>query len=182
MLIASTRDNAKKMLGLNYFAMEMYGAIPSELSYAEYSSILNSKKIEAPLTKSEVVLKQESIMEVHSGVSREYVHSVQFPMDKAALSAVEEVMAGRLNVVQMQVDPEKETIDFVKVFVLFYFILFCFVLFCFVLFCLFVFIYSFLFICFYLFVYLFVYLFICVRFFVCLIAFFSFFLSFLDYF
>jgi twinfilin-like protein len=114
MLIASTRDNAKKMLGLNYFAMEMYAATKEEMSYAEYDSILNSKKIDAPMTASEVVLKQEARMEIHSGVSREYVHSVQFPMDKAALSACEQVMAGSLTVVQLQVDPEKETIDFVK--------------------------------------------------------------------
>ena len=58
---------------------------------------------------------QESRMEIHSGVSREYVHSVQFPMDKAALSAIEQVKSGSLNVIQLQVDAEKETIDFVKV-------------------------------------------------------------------
>mmetsp|Transcript_21790 Transcript_21790/g.33859 ORF Transcript_21790/g.33859 Transcript_21790/m.33859 type:complete len:358 (-) Transcript_21790:45-1118(-) len=114
MLIASTRDNAKKMLGLNYFAMEMYGAKPEELSYAEYDSVINARKQESCLTANEVVLQQESRMEIHKGVSREYVHSVQFPMDKAALDAVGKSLKGSVNVVQMQVDPEKETIDFVK--------------------------------------------------------------------
>eukprot|EP00008_Paramoeba_atlantica_P004970 CAMPEP_0201475920 /NCGR_PEP_ID=MMETSP0151_2-20130828/1233_1 /ASSEMBLY_ACC=CAM_ASM_000257 /TAXON_ID=200890 /ORGANISM="Paramoeba atlantica, Strain 621/1 / CCAP 1560/9" /LENGTH=343 /DNA_ID=CAMNT_0047856133 /DNA_START=27 /DNA_END=1058 /DNA_ORIENTATION=- len=114
MLIASTRDNAKKQLGLNYFAMEMYGSTPADLSYAEYENILSSRKTDAPLTAAEVVFRSEAVAEVHHGIQREYVHSVQFPMDKKALSEMDKLKSGSITFVQVQVDPEKETIDYVK--------------------------------------------------------------------
>ena len=114
MLIASTRDNAKKQLGLNYFAMEMYGSNVNEVSYAEYEHILGQKKTEGPLTVAEIAFKSEANAEVHHGVSREYVHSVQFPMDKQALTELEKMKNGKLTFIHLTVDPEKETIDFDK--------------------------------------------------------------------
>jgi twinfilin-like protein len=114
MLIASTRDNAKKQLGLSFFVQELYGSKPEEVSYEEYLHSQSTKHMDTVLTATEMHLKAEVNLEVHHGVAREYVHSVQFPMDKQAVKEVQNLKAGTKTFVQMEVDPNKETIDFVK--------------------------------------------------------------------
>ena len=78
MLIASTRDNAKKQLGLNYFAMEMYGSNVNEVSYAEYEHILGQKKTEGPLTVAEIAFKSEANAEVTLSSVRNSEHRLLF--------------------------------------------------------------------------------------------------------
>ncbi len=103
-------------LGLNYFSQELYGSKADDLSLAEYKNSLESNKyIDTALTSTELHLQKETTLEVHHGVQREYVHSVQFPMDKQAVAEVDNLKKGTKNFVQMEVDPNKETIDFVKV-------------------------------------------------------------------
>jgi twinfilin-like protein len=114
MLIASTRDNAKKQLGYNYFSTELYGAKKEELTYEEFEASIAAKHSDAPLTAAEVHLKSEVNLVIDHGTTREYVHSVQFPVDKQALAEVENLKKGSKNFVLLQVDPNKETIDFVK--------------------------------------------------------------------
>lgn len=75
----------------------------------------SNKYIDTALTSTELHLQKETTLEVHHGIQREYVHSVQFPMDKQAVAEVDNLKKGTKNFVQMEVDPNKETIDFVKV-------------------------------------------------------------------
>jgi len=114
MLIASTRELAKKQLGLNYFWKEMGAALPSEVSWEHLQSIVVRKEADDALTVTEVALRSEATAEVHHGVSREYVHSVQFPVDKQVFAALEKLKSGRVTFIQLLVDPEKETIDLGK--------------------------------------------------------------------
>jgi len=114
MLIASTRDATKRHLGLNYIAMEMYASCPSDASYEAYKALVDNKESNFVYTASERSLQKEATLEVHHGTVREYVHSVQFPMDKQCITEIHNFKKNSKSLVQMEVNPNSETIDFVK--------------------------------------------------------------------
>ena len=125
MLYGSTRELLKRHLGSNYFASDLHGSSvvrrhslapvhhsnsPSrplplrsaqeDFTYAAFLQ-LKSKTIDAPLTEAEIVHKSEASMEVDYGHTREYVHSVSFPISAAGVTALRALSSGSNNLVQL---------------------------------------------------------------------------------
>jgi len=111
MLYASTRESFKRQLGLSYFNGELYASIPEELSYEAFKSNQEKGKIESPLTEKEIQLKLSINAVVDPGVSKEYVHSVKFPLSTEAQDKIKALKSNSINFVQMYVDVAKETVE-----------------------------------------------------------------------
>mmetsp|Transcript_38494 Transcript_38494/g.96860 ORF Transcript_38494/g.96860 Transcript_38494/m.96860 type:complete len:347 (+) Transcript_38494:77-1117(+) len=113
MLFGSTREACKKQLGFSFFKDEMQTSELSELTWEAYGAHTTSKCSAAPLTASEVQSHHETVAIVHHGHTKQYVHSVKFPMSAAAKDAVKKFKSGSLNLAQFEVDPVQETIELV---------------------------------------------------------------------
>jgi len=112
MLYASTRDTLKRQLGLSYFAEDIHGSTPEEFTYEAYLDNQKKKILsDVPMTSSELQTRSERTAEVDLGHTREYVHSVKFPMSAAALDILKALPYGSVGLVQLKVDPTKETIE-----------------------------------------------------------------------
>jgi len=115
MLYASSRDTVKRQLGLTYFAHDLHGTTKEEFTYAAFVDHKNRKlAIDQPLTSTEIQTRAEKSAEVDLGHTREYVHSVKFPMANAAVDSLRSLNDGSLSYVQLAVDPTKETIELDK--------------------------------------------------------------------
>jgi len=115
MLYASSHALLKRELGLTYFSDELHGSSPDDITWALFQQHDKKKaSIDAPLTLSEQSRNATATMEVDMGHTREYVHSVLFPMSTEAVSALKNLASN--NVVQLRVDTEKETIELLKSF------------------------------------------------------------------
>jgi len=75
--------------------------------------IIKRKKIltDVPLSASEIQTRTEKCSEIDLGHTREYVHSVRFPMSNSALEKLKVLPSGSVNLIQLKVDPVKETIE-----------------------------------------------------------------------
>jgi Cofilin/tropomyosin-type actin-binding protein len=113
MLFGSTRETCKKQLGFSFFKDEMQTSELGELTWAAYESHTSSKCSAAPLTAAEVQSHHENVAIVHHGHTKQYVHSVKFPMSAAAKGAVQKFKSGSLNLAQFEVDPVQESIELV---------------------------------------------------------------------
>eukprot|EP00013_Stygamoeba_regulata_P029181 CAMPEP_0177660808 /NCGR_PEP_ID=MMETSP0447-20121125/18270_1 /TAXON_ID=0 /ORGANISM="Stygamoeba regulata, Strain BSH-02190019" /LENGTH=335 /DNA_ID=CAMNT_0019165963 /DNA_START=44 /DNA_END=1054 /DNA_ORIENTATION=- len=113
MLYASSRDFLKKQLGSSYFADDLHGTTKADLSWESYQAHINSKTSAAPLTSGEALHQKAASLAIDPGHTREYVHSVKFPMSRAAFDEVRKLGSGdpSTNFVQLLVDPAKETIE-----------------------------------------------------------------------
>lgn len=104
MIYASTRELLKRQLGTSYFGDELHGSSPSDLTLESYIHHRESKKrgnADAPLTEAEIQAHQERGAEIAVGVSKAYVHSVAFPVAKAAQDALAAFAAGSVQLVQL---------------------------------------------------------------------------------
>jgi len=114
MLYASTRDSLKKQLGKNYFVQnDMFGSELDEFTWDAYQDMLKKPFAPAPLTGSEMHALNEATAEIDHGSTREYVHSVRFPLSSDASNALQSFSASK-NFVQLKVDPNRETIELVS--------------------------------------------------------------------
>jgi len=113
MIYASTRDALKKQLGLTYFADTYHGSEERDFTWEAYSSHRDKSAAPAPYTAAEVQYKNETTAEIDHGTAREYVHSVRFPLSEAAKAALSSY-GSSCNMVQLSVDPVKETIELVN--------------------------------------------------------------------
>lgn len=113
MLYASTRELLKRQLGASYFADELFASTPAEAGLDAYRAHRAAKSgaRDVPLTATELHAAHERHMEVAVGTSKEYVHSVQFPLSAAATEQLAALAAGRVNFVLLLVEPTKETIE-----------------------------------------------------------------------
>jgi len=112
MLYASSRDTVKRQLGATYFRDDIHGTTPDEFTYEAYLDFENKKtSFDTPMTATELQTRAERTSEVAQGTSKEYVHSVQFPISSDALDKLRALNSGSLNLVQLKVDPNKETIE-----------------------------------------------------------------------
>jgi len=110
MLYASSHALLKRDLGLTYFVDELHGSAADDITWELYQQHDRKRGVsDAPLTQSEVSRNAAATMEVDLGHTREYVHSVLFPMSVDAVSALKNL--ANKNVVQLYVDTEKETIE-----------------------------------------------------------------------
>lgn len=111
MLYASTRDTLKRQLGYNSFTDEMHGSSPDDLSWDLFQQHDRKNFSNAPLTEAEIQVAAECRAEIDYGHTREYVHSVAFPISDAASNALRSIAAGANNLVILRVDSQKETLE-----------------------------------------------------------------------
>ena len=110
MLYASSQGNLKRELGLTYFADEFHGSSNDDITWALYQQHDRKKGVnDAPLTQSEIAKGMTAELSVDVGHTREYVHSVRFPMSNAAVNALNNFNTN--NIVQLTIDQTKETIE-----------------------------------------------------------------------
>jgi len=111
MLYASTRSNLKQQLGLSYFVDEVFGTVVSDFSASGYKHHIQSKKSEAPLTEQEQI-KKTSLESgpIYTGGSTTYVHGVAFPVEKQATDAINNLIQGKHNYVQIAIDCDNEKV------------------------------------------------------------------------
>jgi len=111
MLYASTRSNLKQQLGLSYFVDEVFGTVVGDFSANGYKHHMQSKKSEAPLTEQELVKKNElESGPVYTGGQTTYVHGVSFPVEKQATDAIQGLLNGQHNYVQIAIDCANEKV------------------------------------------------------------------------
>jgi len=111
MLYASTRSNLKQQLGANFFSDEVFGDSASDFSAKGYKDHVEGKKVEAPLTESEQIKRNEMESgEIYTGGASTYVHGVAFPIDASATTAVKKLLSGELGYVQIAIDCDNEKI------------------------------------------------------------------------
>lgn len=113
MLYASTRDYLKRQLGKNYFAHDLYGSEPEDFSWEAYQESLKKPQASAPLTATEIQRSSMAQAEVDPGHTREYVHSVKFPLSTDAQNALRNLSASQ-NYIQISVDTARETVELVE--------------------------------------------------------------------
>jgi len=115
MLYASTRDSLKKQLGKSYFvSSDLYGTEVSEFTWEAYQDTQIRPTTAAPLTVTEMQYHHESSQEVHTGHTKEYVHSVRFPLSADAINALNNLATKQHNFVQLSIDGSKETVELVS--------------------------------------------------------------------
>jgi len=111
MLYASTRETFKRQLGLSYFNGELYGSTPEELNYDSFKANQEKGKTEGPLTDKEIQHKLSITAIIDPGVSKEYVHSVKFPVSIEAQDKLKALTSHSINFVQLLFDVNKETVE-----------------------------------------------------------------------
>eukprot|EP01096_Ripella_sp_DP13-Kostka_P018225 TRINITY_DN9786_c0_g1_i1.p1 TRINITY_DN9786_c0_g1~~TRINITY_DN9786_c0_g1_i1.p1 ORF type:complete len:343 (-),score=156.66 TRINITY_DN9786_c0_g1_i1:72-1073(-) len=111
MVYASTRDTLKRQLGYNSFSDEMHGSSADELTWDLFQQHDKKNFSNAPLTEAEVQTAAESRAEVDYGHTREYVHSVAFPISDEASSALRSLATRVVDLVILRVDAKKETLE-----------------------------------------------------------------------
>jgi len=110
MLYASSLGILKLGLGMTYFADELHCSATDDITWVMYQQHSRKKGIaDAPLTQAEISRGQEVELAIDHGHSREYVHSVRFPMSSEAVSALKNF--DRKPIVQLELDINKETIE-----------------------------------------------------------------------
>lgn len=111
MLYASTRANLKQQLGANFFIDEVFGTIAADFTIQAFKKHQEWKKADAPLTEAEIIKKNElESGPVYSGGKSTYVHGVAFPVDNKANDALQQLVKGSINYVQIAIDIENERI------------------------------------------------------------------------
>jgi len=115
MLYASSRDNLKKQLGYTYFLEDLYGSTKDDVTYEAFVEFKNRRITDhTVMTASELQYRREVTAEVAVGTTKEYVHSVKFPISTEAASKLKSLSNGSVSLVQLVVDPVKETIELGK--------------------------------------------------------------------
>jgi len=111
MTYASTRATVRRSLGGSYFGYEMFGTLPNEFNRQGYKTFMTMQKAENPLTWTE----RQSIQEKEQGVfvggtSTAYIHGVSFPVESSATQALQDLLSGGKNYVQLAIHVESEKI------------------------------------------------------------------------
>lgn len=102
MLYASSRDNLKKQLGYSYFTEDLYGSSAEDVTYQAYLDFKQRKIIDnSVMTATEIQSRSHATAELAVGVSKEYVHSVKFPMSVEATQKLKQIADGSVNLVQL---------------------------------------------------------------------------------
>jgi len=111
MTYASTRSNLRKQLGSSNFSTEIFGTVPGDFNEKGYKAFIAMQKADTPLTVGE----RQSAAEKESGIfvggaSTAYVHGVAFPVEQAAGQALQDLIGGKHNYVQITINAEAEKI------------------------------------------------------------------------
>eukprot|EP01102_Stenamoeba_stenopodia_P008085 TRINITY_DN2296_c0_g1_i1.p1 TRINITY_DN2296_c0_g1~~TRINITY_DN2296_c0_g1_i1.p1 ORF type:complete len:318 (+),score=55.34 TRINITY_DN2296_c0_g1_i1:94-1047(+) len=115
MLYASSRDNLKKQLGYTYFVEDLYGSSKDDVTYEAFVEFKNRRITDhTVMTAAELQYRREVTAEIAVGTTKEYVHSVKFPISTEAAAKLKGLSNGTVTLVQLVVDPVKETIELGK--------------------------------------------------------------------
>jgi len=111
MTYASTRSNLRKSLGSSNFVSEIFGTVTGDFNQKGYKAFVDMQKADTPLTTGE----RQSAQEKESGLfvgggSTSYVHGVAFPVEQAAGQALQDLLSGKHNYVQIAINAEAERI------------------------------------------------------------------------
>ncbi|XP_053572711.1 twinfilin-1 [Bombina bombina] len=114
MLYAATRATVKKEFGGGHIKEELFGTTKDDVSLTGYKKYLACQSSPAPLTTAEEELRQIKISETQTDIGVDTKHQtlqgITFPLDKAALQAMEQLKHMKLNYVQLKIDIKDETI------------------------------------------------------------------------
>jgi len=111
MTYASTRANLRKQLGSSNFTTEIHGTVPGDFDQKGYKAFLAMQKADTPLTSGERQSAAEREQGVFvGGASTAYVHGVAFPVEQNATQALQGLLKGSHNYVQITIDAEGEKI------------------------------------------------------------------------
>jgi len=114
-LFASSRDNCKKSLGSTVFKLDLSGSSPVEFTWEALEAVRAPKAAAVESAMSEVEKAQSKVVtsaEVDMGGSN--AHAVRFPASEAAKAALAALKQGSVNLVQLCLDIQKETIELVE--------------------------------------------------------------------
>eukprot|EP01097_Dermamoeba_algensis_P008044 TRINITY_DN521_c0_g1_i1.p1 TRINITY_DN521_c0_g1~~TRINITY_DN521_c0_g1_i1.p1 ORF type:complete len:279 (-),score=54.64 TRINITY_DN521_c0_g1_i1:308-1144(-) len=111
MLYASTRDTVKKSLGSSCFTEDLFASSPGDVTYDACQEAVSKKHYEGPLTQTEIITRMEKSAVIETGTTKEYVHSVAFPLSDEGKAALEKFSKSQLKLVQLKVDTTKETLE-----------------------------------------------------------------------
>jgi len=111
MTYAATRANMKRSLGSANFAHEIFGTVTSDFDSKGYKAFIAMQKADTPLTAGErqSAAERETGLFV-GGASTAYVHGVAFPVEQAVVKALEGLVSGSHNYVQITIDADAEKI------------------------------------------------------------------------
>jgi len=111
MTYASTRSNLRKHLGSSNFSTEIFGTVPGDFDAKGYKAFIAMQKADIPLTAGErqSAAERESGLFV-GGASTAYVHGIAFPVEQAVTQALQGLLKGSHNYVQVTIDAEGEKI------------------------------------------------------------------------
>ncbi|XP_067940589.1 twinfilin-2-like [Watersipora subatra] len=115
MLYAATRATVKKTFGGGQIREEVFGTVPTDVSFSGYKAHVVAQSAAAPLTFAEEELKlvKETETNHHINVNSKHqtVQGVAFPISDEVLNSVERLRQGAVNYVQIRIDLENETIE-----------------------------------------------------------------------
>jgi len=111
MTYASTRATVKRQLGSANFAAEIFGTVPGDFDQKGYKAFIAMQKADTPLTAGERQSASEREQGVFvGGASTAYVHGVSFPVEQNVVQALQGLISGSHNYVQITIDAEAEKI------------------------------------------------------------------------
>jgi len=115
MLYAGTRATLRLEFGNGHIQDEIFATHSSDASLDGYKKHIVAKNAEAPLTESEMELREMERNEHHNkhGVSSKHVTlpGINFPIDDTAVDKLEEIRDKKISYVQLKIDIENEEIQ-----------------------------------------------------------------------
>jgi len=111
MTYAATRANMKRQLGSANFSTEIFGTVTGDFDRKGYAAFQAMQKADIPLTVGERQSAAEREQGVFvGGASTAYVHGVAFPVEQNVVKALEGLLSGSHNYVQITIDADAEKI------------------------------------------------------------------------
>jgi len=116
MLYAGTRATIKLEFGGGHIADELFGTVKNEVTLDGYKKHKVMKAADAPLTMSEVELKEVKQQHLNAAISTKAatLPGVSFPIDDQAITELIRIGNKEISYVQLSIDVAKEMINLEK--------------------------------------------------------------------
>jgi len=111
MMYSSSKGTLKQQLGANNFVDSIHGTIPDDFSLKGYKQHVATQNMDAPLTESEILRKEQKSAHTDFNMGTQYVHGVSFPVTDAAMDKLQKLKNGSITYVQLKIDEKAEKID-----------------------------------------------------------------------
>lgn len=114
MIYAGTRANLKLGIGASTFVDDIFGTVPEDLNKNGYLAWKEHQQQEAPLTASELQVKEEKeqgvVISGGRTSSSAVLHGIAFPFDPECTRKIGQLLDGEINYLQIAIDVDKEII------------------------------------------------------------------------